>query len=203
MIASVRSRCGFASTSGTGPSGWWSSASGSRASRPERFQLDLFQPDDGYYEYSMVVTNKAESESYDLGLHGGARRSREDAGRAEAERHLRQRGDGRLGCQQHLADPVRLDPQPHAPLPAPDRTRNASPQRTQANLPAPLRLDANAAVLGDPPACSGRPAFWPLGTPNRGGPHRAQATSSPSSGPSLPDPGPASLQRVDLMTLWG
>ncbi len=27
------------------------------------FQLDLFQPDDGYYEYSMVVTNKTESEA--------------------------------------------------------------------------------------------------------------------------------------------
>lgn len=27
------------------------------------FQLDLFQPDDGYYEYSMVVTNKSESEA--------------------------------------------------------------------------------------------------------------------------------------------
>ncbi len=27
------------------------------------FQLDLFQPDDGYYEYSMAVTNKTESES--------------------------------------------------------------------------------------------------------------------------------------------
>jgi len=26
------------------------------------FQLDLFQPDDGFYEYSMVVTNKAESD---------------------------------------------------------------------------------------------------------------------------------------------
>ena len=26
------------------------------------FQLNLFQPDDGYFEYSMVVTNKAESE---------------------------------------------------------------------------------------------------------------------------------------------
>lgn len=32
--------------------------------KPARhFQLDLFQPDDGYYEYSMVVTNKTESES--------------------------------------------------------------------------------------------------------------------------------------------
>ncbi len=31
--------------------------------KPARhFQLDLFQPDDGYYEYSMVVTNKTESE---------------------------------------------------------------------------------------------------------------------------------------------
>ena len=30
--------------------------------RPSRaFQLDLFQPDDGFYEYSMVVTNKAVS----------------------------------------------------------------------------------------------------------------------------------------------
>lgn len=28
----------------------------------KHFQLDLFQPDDGFYEYSMVVTNKAESE---------------------------------------------------------------------------------------------------------------------------------------------
>lgn len=28
----------------------------------KHFQLDLFQPDDGYYEYSMVVTNKTESE---------------------------------------------------------------------------------------------------------------------------------------------
>jgi hypothetical protein len=27
------------------------------------FQLELFQPDDGYYEYSMVVTNKMESEA--------------------------------------------------------------------------------------------------------------------------------------------
>jgi hypothetical protein len=27
------------------------------------FQLDLFQPDDGYYEYSMVVTNKRDSEA--------------------------------------------------------------------------------------------------------------------------------------------
>ena len=27
------------------------------------FQLDLFQPDDGYYEYSMVVTNKTNSEA--------------------------------------------------------------------------------------------------------------------------------------------
>lgn len=27
------------------------------------FQLDLFQPDDGYYEYSMVITNKTESEA--------------------------------------------------------------------------------------------------------------------------------------------
>jgi len=32
--------------------------------KPSRnFQLDLFQPDDGYFEYSMVVTNKNESES--------------------------------------------------------------------------------------------------------------------------------------------
>lgn len=31
--------------------------------KPARsFQLNLFQPDDGYFEYSMVVTNKAESE---------------------------------------------------------------------------------------------------------------------------------------------
>lgn len=31
--------------------------------KPARsFQLDLFQPDDGYFEYSMVVTNKAKSE---------------------------------------------------------------------------------------------------------------------------------------------
>ena len=31
--------------------------------RPARaFQPDLFQPDDGYYEYSMVVTNKTESD---------------------------------------------------------------------------------------------------------------------------------------------
>jgi len=31
--------------------------------RPAKsFQLDLFQPDDGYYEYSMVVTNKQESD---------------------------------------------------------------------------------------------------------------------------------------------
>lgn len=31
--------------------------------KPARdFQLDLFQPDDGYFEYSMVVTNKVESE---------------------------------------------------------------------------------------------------------------------------------------------
>jgi Transposase DDE domain group 1 len=31
--------------------------------KPARsFQLDLFQPDDGYFEYSMVVTNKTESE---------------------------------------------------------------------------------------------------------------------------------------------
>jgi len=31
--------------------------------KPARsFQLDLFQPDDGYFEYSMIVTNKAESE---------------------------------------------------------------------------------------------------------------------------------------------
>jgi hypothetical protein len=27
------------------------------------FQLDLFQPDDGFYEYSMVVTNKSDSEA--------------------------------------------------------------------------------------------------------------------------------------------
>jgi len=33
------------------------------AGKPAKhFQLDLFQPDDGYYEYSMVVTNKVESE---------------------------------------------------------------------------------------------------------------------------------------------
>lgn len=32
--------------------------------KPARhFQLDLFQPDDGYYEYSMVVTNKTDSEA--------------------------------------------------------------------------------------------------------------------------------------------
>jgi len=31
--------------------------------KPARsFQLDLFQPDDGYFEYSMIMTNKAESE---------------------------------------------------------------------------------------------------------------------------------------------
>ena len=29
----------------------------------KHFQLDLFQPDDGYYEYSMIVTNKTESEA--------------------------------------------------------------------------------------------------------------------------------------------
>ena len=34
------------------------------AGRPAKdFQLDLLQPDDGFYEYSMVVTNKTESEA--------------------------------------------------------------------------------------------------------------------------------------------
>jgi len=33
-----------------------------RAEAPRNLQLDLFQPDDGYYEYSMVATNKTVDE---------------------------------------------------------------------------------------------------------------------------------------------
>ena len=37
------------------------------------YQLKLFQPDDGFYEYSMVVTNKEVLGAQRLAIHGGSR----------------------------------------------------------------------------------------------------------------------------------
>ena len=61
---------------------------------------------------------QANSPAHALELHGRARRSREDVGRAEAAPGLRHDPDPGLGRQQRLAPEQRPHPQRGAPLPA-------------------------------------------------------------------------------------
>lgn len=49
----------------------------------KNFQLDLFSPDDGHFEYSAVATNLALGPTATVALHGGPRGSGEDPGRTQ------------------------------------------------------------------------------------------------------------------------
>ena len=84
----------------------------------KNFQLNLFSPDDGHWEYSAIASNKRVTLQDAVGVSGGSRRPREDAVRAEAEPGLRHHPHQRMGCQQRMAADQRTDAQSDPAVPA-------------------------------------------------------------------------------------
>ena len=125
----------------------------------KNFQLDLFDPSDGHYEYSAVVDEQDAQRAGALGLHVWPRRPREGVRRAQARLRLRLRADDALRREQRLAAPQRAGLQPHARLPdSPPRPRRRAgdPQTAQpSSASRPSTRCATSACIA--PASSSDP----------------------------------------------
>jgi hypothetical protein len=102
----------------------------------KNFQLDLFDPSDGHYEYSAVVTNKTIAGPVIVGLHVRPRRARESLRRAQERLRLRLRPDDALCGEQRLAAAERPRLQPQRQLPARHDGRPPAGVAETAPIPA-------------------------------------------------------------------
>jgi hypothetical protein len=100
----------------------------------KNFQLDLFHPDDGHYEYSAVTTNKQIGAVALWHFMAGRGAPREDARRTQRRFRLRLRPDQPLCGEQRLAAAVRPRHESLALLPDGDHRSSTLPH-AQENLP--------------------------------------------------------------------
>jgi DDE family transposase len=105
---------------------------------PRNFQLDLFTPDDGHYEYAAVATNLDLDLRALYRVHLRPRRAGEDHRRAQGGVRPRRRPHQGLRRQQRLAATQRPGPQPHPQLPTryPGGAQGANAE-THLRLPVP------------------------------------------------------------------
>jgi DDE family transposase len=102
------------------------------------FQLDLFTPDDGHYEYSAVATNLPLGFVRPVGLRLRARRAGEDLRRTQGRVRPRRGPDEALRGEQRVAAIEHPRPQPDPQLPAGHAGRTeASVAQTDLRVPVP------------------------------------------------------------------
>ena len=111
----------------------------------KNFQLDLFTPNDGHYQYSAVATNLPLGLVRPLGLRLWPWRAGEDLRRAQGRVRPRRGPDEALRGQQRLAtaEHPRAQPDPQLPARHPRRAETPIPE---AHLRLPLPQHAHAPV---------------------------------------------------------
>ena len=125
----------------------------------KNFQLDLFDPDDGHYEYSAITTNKSLN-GLNLWHFLNGRGTHEKGVRRAAQRlRFQLCPEPESRCQRRLADPQRARFQPHPVLSG--RGTSGTPiTESQTENSEPLRNHPHATIQAPRPSrCSASPCW--------------------------------------------
>ena len=149
----------------------------------KNFQLDLFDPADGHYEYSAVVTNKALSGRYLWSFMCGRGGHEKAYGELKSGFAFASVPVAPVRRQQRLAAAQRARLQPHARLPGRRRPGASSARARGADRSSPSAASTRCAT-----SCSTVPASSciPMASPpwRSGPPPRSASASSRSTPPA-------------------